>query len=386
MDADFFAKLDRVITGVGVDKVWKKTILGREVWFSPIDVTRQTKVMETIQNPELGTAAWEDAKRVSLAAAVVGIDDVDFRPARDAGPIFTIPGRDGQPKKVDLSTYIYHKVAGWDSDFFDVAYDVFVDLMQTHRKNCRKDVTFENAKDPREELLEIEQRAAELRDRLGLPPLVEASSEAAPTREDAERRDRLESDEPLDSSVGDFNPFAPVSAATAASPAPPPPRAAAVPAAPVQEETFEPPVVYGTAPTAAADPRVVQAMRDGRVAYSGEHELPDNAFAAVQSPGPAVPVPIVEVESDEAKMTPIQREMARQGRRFPVPVSTVGQGRRVNAVPNPHDPTRPLYVAGAGNSSDVVETPAQRIQASPPVVNPSVASMNKNPRFSRPVR
>lgn len=187
----------------------------------------------------------------------------------------------------------------------------------------------------------------------------------------------------------EFNPFAPVSAETAAAPAPAPPVRASVPvqAVPAEEE-FEQPVVYGTAPVAAADPRVVQAMaasaREGRAHYSGEHELPDNAFGSVQSPGASVPVPRVEPESDEAKMTPIQREMAKQSRKLPIPVSTVGQSRRPGVLPNPVDPTKPIYVAGAGNGPEVVEQRAQQVRTAPPVINPKVENMSRNPRFSRP--
>lgn len=390
MDADFLARMERAITGVGTDKVWKKSILGRTVWFSPIDVTRQAKVVEAIQNPEMGTAAWDDAKRVSLAAAVVGMDDMDFRPARDAGPIFAIPARNGAEKKVDLATYIYHKVASWDSDFFDAAYDVFVDLMETHRRECRKDITFENAKDPREELMELEQRAAELRERLKLPHLVEAGSVG--TEEDADRRERLEQDSPPESPSPEFDPFAPISTETAARPQPAPAPSPAVRSAaepePAAEPEFEKPVVYGTLPSAVADPRILQARAaaeaEGKVLYSGDHELPDAVFSAA-APVTSVPIPVAEPDSDESKMTPIQREMARQGRKLPMPVSTVGQPRR-HTIPNPADPSKPIHLANAGSVGDVVESRAQRTQANPPVINPGVAGMNRNPRFARPSR
>lgn len=385
MDAAFLEELNKQITGVGTEKVWKKQIGDRVVWFAPIDVARQAKVVETLKQVDMGTDAWDDAKRVGLAAAIVGLDELDLRGYRHAGNVFPIQTRDGKTKQVDLATFIYHKISTWDSDFFDIAYDVMGDLMESHRKACLQGIKFENVKDPREELLELEQRVAELRERLRMPPLVEAGAEATPTEEDRERRERLESDDPPEEQSGprEFDPFQPVSVETAASaaydpdpePLPPPPPA----------RQAAPPQVRSR-PIAAADPRVQQALAQARAQGIGlpsdDGELPDAAFQSVQ-PVSNIPIPVHGEETDESKLTPIQRELRARGNRPPPMVSTVGANLRA-APPNPVDPAKPPTFVGGESPADVVEHPAQRVRSAPPVINPGVAGMSRNPRYARP--
>lgn len=211
MDSEFLAKLDEQISNVGRDECWQREVGRRNVWFSPISYTAQIKVTETITMDGVsGAFLIAESKRVSLSHAIVGIDDIDLRPYRDSGEIFTVPDprKPGATVKVDLPKYIYYKMADWGTDWMDTAFDVLADLMESFNKGNKSKIKFENLKDPHDELLELEVRIAELRGQLSLPPLVE--SEAKDTKNpDVEKPALVTSEtgvEPQGTS-GPFDPF-----------------------------------------------------------------------------------------------------------------------------------------------------------------------------------
>jgi len=185
MDDSFFQELDAHITNVGTDMCWKRQIGEFTVWLSPIPfdgqahaneaLARLSKLTET--DEASGIDAIQETKRVTLSHAIVGLDSFDLRKFRFAGPcIPTIQVRDGRELQVkaELHRYMYSKISGWGSELVDAVFDVYADLMESHKRELLKGVKFENLKDPREELAELEMRTAEIRDQLGLPPVVEA--------------------------------------------------------------------------------------------------------------------------------------------------------------------------------------------------------------------
>lgn len=177
MDQDFLSELDNAISHIGTNKVWKRTIGGLEISFSPIPYEYQLKINETIQNSDLGSAILAESKRVTLSYAIVGIDKFDFKEYRFSSPQFQIKGRDGGNKKVSLSDYLYHKMGKWEAQFIDDCFSVFADLMNSNVKENLKDIQFENLKDPLEEMNDLILRVAEIRDQLGLPHLVDPLKE-----------------------------------------------------------------------------------------------------------------------------------------------------------------------------------------------------------------
>lgn len=182
MDNDFLANLDAHISNVGRDEYWKKEIGDHTIWLSPISYVAQTKVTETLANSDLGSNVIAETKRVTMANSIVGIDDIDLRPYRNQGEVFPIPDprQPGNIIKVDLPKYLYHRMESWGNDWMDVAFDVFVDLMQTFEKHNKSKIKFENVKDPYDELTELEMRVGELREKLKLPPLIEKKENTAP--------------------------------------------------------------------------------------------------------------------------------------------------------------------------------------------------------------
>jgi hypothetical protein len=177
MDFEFLAKLDEQISNVGRDEYWKREVGGRTVWLAPVSYTAQLKVTETITTEGIsGAILIAESKRVSLSHAIVGIDDIDLRPYRDSGEVFSIPDprKPGEVIKVDLPKYIYTKMANWGTDWMDTTFDVFADLMESFNKGNKSKVKFENVKEPTDELVELEMRVAELRGQLKLPQLIES--------------------------------------------------------------------------------------------------------------------------------------------------------------------------------------------------------------------
>ena len=185
MDADFIAELDKDISNIGSEKHWKKTVGGVELWISPLTLIGQEKVSETIANSELGAAIVAESKRVTLAHAIVGIGKHDLRPYRHGSPVFPSKNKEGKPIKVALEKYIYEKLAYWGNEFVEDLFNVYADVMETHKKENLKDVKFDNLKTPSEELAELMLRVAEIREQLGLRPLVEAPEEATEEAEEA---------------------------------------------------------------------------------------------------------------------------------------------------------------------------------------------------------
>lgn len=211
MDKDFLAQLDSKITNVGSDVVWKRTIGGRVIWLSPVSQTANMKITETMTNEELGIHMLTEVKRITISHSIAGIDDIDFREFDKFGPFDT---KDGKQTYLTKDRYLYAKLATWGAQFIDNVFSVFSDLMQTYEKETLRNVTFENKKEPREELLELEARVRSLREEMGLPRLVEAQGD--PTHQEIEDAKERESDlekeieKQTEQIVSNFNPFRPI--------------------------------------------------------------------------------------------------------------------------------------------------------------------------------
>lgn len=198
MDLEFIAELDRDLSNLGSDKVWTRTIGGVELHISPLTLIGQEKVAETIANSELGAAIVAESKRMTLAHAIVGIGKRDLREFRHGPAVFPSKGRDGKPVKVPLEKYMHDKLALWGHEFVDNLFDVYADLMETHKRENLKDIKFDHLKTPAEELAELMVRVAELRQQLDLPPLVAA------TEQDLEEEKEQKAEE---AAVKGFDPF-----------------------------------------------------------------------------------------------------------------------------------------------------------------------------------
>lgn len=332
MDEAFLQELDAHITNVGTDKCWKRVIGGLEIWFSPIPYTAQIKANETIVNENLGTAAVQETKRIALSHSIVGFDKFDLRKYRNAGPTFpmavTERGRDGESVrkfvKVELSKYIYEKIAGWDSELVDLAFEVFADLMESNKKEAVKDVKFENAKEPADELAELEIRASEIREQLGMPQMVEASGESNELQFEEPGRD-LQEQEPS--------------------------------GLPEQEPERDPEPTQGE----DFDPfRTVQKPVD----------RPD------PEPVRSVPVP----EPQPRKMSAIDLELERRGQ-GPVAVQPSVQPAIPAQVGSTSSPDRP-YEAQPSVDVGVVEQQGERKVVDPPKIDRKPGGQSKNPRFN----
>lgn len=184
MEIDFLEELERDISNFGSDEVWKRTIGGKEIWFSPPTLVGQEKVADTIANSSLGATLVIESKRQTLAHSIVGIGKHDLRPFRHGSAVFPSVSKDGKPVKVALERYIYEKMVRWGHEFIENAFDVYADLMETHKKENLAKIKFENLKTPMEELAEYMLRVAELRQQLGLRPLVEQGEDAESEQEE----------------------------------------------------------------------------------------------------------------------------------------------------------------------------------------------------------
>lgn len=284
MDDAFLQELDAHISNVGVEEVWEREIAGRKVLFSPVPFTGQAKVTEALNNPDLKANVFAETKRITLAWAIVGIDGMDLRDYRDGREVFPLlDPRLGKKVKVSLSSYVYAKIQTWNAEFIDAAFDVFADLMQTWRRVALQNVKLENLKDPERELAELETRAAELRDQLGLRPMVEADyvpprqadedvepgvppGPPPPRRAPARRAPEPEKADPAEAS---FDPFEPV-----AAPQPP---------APVVLQPA-PPVPVPVVPRhASAAERAAELAGSDADLPLGTPERPHQAIPSVQS-------------------------------------------------------------------------------------------------------
>lgn len=345
MDDTFFQELDAHITNVGTNKCWKRKVGDLEIWFSPIPYTAQLKANETIANEDLGTGAVQETKRVALSHSIVGFDGFDLRKYRDAGPVFpmVITDRDGNGRKaqktvkVDLPKYIYTKIAGWDSELVDVAFQIFADLMESNKRDSMKEVRFENAKDPMDELAEVEARASELRDQLSLPQMVEAADGDGDEEEvpgggrAAASREDLEEDEPLD--------------------------------------------VPNVPPVEARPPQVQPAQKAGPAEQfdpfrTVPQQEPDH------DPVRSVPIP-EPVEG--RRLSPIELELQKRGVIQPGHRSPPSADDRPGAPTS--SPDRP-YAATPSVDVGIIEQPGERKVVSPPKIDQKIVGQSRNPRFS----
>lgn len=337
MEPSFLAELEAAVTNVGTDVVWKRQVADRIVWLSPLSYTDQLKVQDTLVNEDLGSNAVQEAKRLTLSHAIVGFDALDLRPHR--GSMFPGTDKAGKRLQVTMDKYVYQKIQGWSSDFVDLVFEVFADQMESFKNDLRKDVKFENAKDPYVELAELEERARVLRTELGLPqlagsqpasdvvdPKADAETEAAETDASSES----EGDPPGEPEA--FNPFR-----TIARPEP-------------------------KAPPKAPAPTVEQADELLRSLESPNGTAPP----AVPPPSAAVPVPIPGTRAATAAARAAELQALEQN--FP--------------LGTPQNP----YRAMDSIADEPLDAPAARNHVAPPVID-RVGQQSRNPRFvGRPNR
>jgi hypothetical protein len=239
MDQDFFTDLEAAFTGAGADTLWKRRVNGILIWLSPLTMNGQAKLVETIEGYK-GPNTYGESKRVTLSHSIVGVNDTDLRQYRDGAAVFPQMNRKGEMVNVPLDKYLYGKMGGWGSQFVDDLYTVFGDMSETVEKQNLKDVKFENSKDPREELAEHMAKVAELRDQLGMKPLVDPDEDPRYLgKSQSEQSEEGAADSPPDAEPADpvpsFDPFAridPSRSPTHASPAVPAPVPVPVPVPP----------------------------------------------------------------------------------------------------------------------------------------------------------
>lgn len=327
MDEDILSELDRQLTNVSLDKYWVRKVGDLELWLSSIDYVQSNRVKKVLE----GEFGLEEAKRVTVSAALVGINGVDLRPLRLAGKTIKVKDRAGKGELVDLPEYVYRKIAGWDVEFVETVFDVYADIMESHKRDLVKDIVFENAKSPQDELDDLEQKAASLRARLGKPPLVEAA-----------RLDR----EPVEDDLG------------------PEPDAQEDPAPPEEQDgpPEKPSDVSYLGPEDDFDP--FEAVKKvGRAASSRSAPAVSSSSPAAVGPSapPAAPVPVPPVAPPSA----IEEAMAR--RRGVAPSAAPPVVRPLAAQPSVPD--------------EVLERKSARVVADPPSVNPAPGAQSLNPRF-----
>lgn len=206
-DFDFIAELDKTISNAGSEEIWKRTVGGIEIWFSPITATGREAVNEVLNKSNAGVNVVGESKRLTLSYAIVGINNIDLHEYKHGQAVFPILDREKKQVKVTLDKYIYDKMRFWGDQFLDDVFMVYGDLLESHARENLKDVKFEN-KDPRLELAELQQRANTLRASLGLPKLVEEQPGAV-SPEDEEPLG-LDGEENEEAPPKGFSPFQPV--------------------------------------------------------------------------------------------------------------------------------------------------------------------------------
>lgn len=277
MDLNFLKELDEKISNLGTDTLWKRKIGGRVIWFAPVPYKGQQKINEILSRAtsDTGASIIGEAKRLTLSYSIMGVDDIDFRDYRKAGEVFpVVDPRLRTEVKVTLDRYIYLKMDEWGSEFMDNAFDVLADLMESFKRENLKEVKFENAKEPLDELTELEVRVSELRRQLDMPKLIEA---AEPVEEDAET--------PKETPVSlppKFDPFKPVNE----SPAEP-----IRPNTPIPQSLVQPPVVQN------------------RIEGAGAESSPDRPFMAT----PSATTDVVE-ERSKLQPTPLVIDQVQENR------------------------------------------------------------------------
>jgi hypothetical protein len=202
-DLDFIHDLEAAITNVGSDVSWERKVGGVSLTLSPLTVLAQERVTEQITKME-GPTIIAESKRATLSHAVVGIGGIDLRQYRGQA-VFPSKSRDGKAVSVTLDRYVYDKIGSWGAQFVDDVFEVYSDLMESFQKSNLKDVKFENAKNPYDELVELEMRVHELRGQLGKPHLVEAGQGG-----DEEPGDEEPAPQPPPAAPEKFSPFAKV--------------------------------------------------------------------------------------------------------------------------------------------------------------------------------
>lgn len=325
---DFIEELEKAVTNAGSDQVWKKTIGGVELWFSPMTFVGQEKTNETLGRDDLGVNVVYESKRCTLSNSIVGIGKLDFRPWRAGQAVFPVINKEGKQVKVSLEKYLFEKMSTWGGQYVDDVFSVYADLIESHQKENLKEIRFENAKDPKLELLELEARAAELRKQLNMPPLVEEGSPAA--RGPEEPSEEMEAQEtPVRGPGGpiegdpDFDPFKPV-------------RSDGMPQHVVEAESARP----GARRAAASVQRPFVPEVAPRV-----------------EPVPSAPEPPPPPLTPEEELFQAQQVAPRPALVIPVP---------------------PV------NPDEVLEIPAEKKMVPPPRID--VVPQNTNPRFARPMR
>ncbi len=343
MDEDILAQLESTLTNVNLDNYQVRKVGDFELWLAPIDYTQSNKIKKVLE----GEFGLEEAKRVTLSSAIIGVNGMDLRPLRDAGKTIKVKGRDGKSNElVDLPEFVYRKIARWDVEFVDVVFDVYSDIIESHKRRLVKDITFENMRSPEEELSELEEKAASLRERLGKPPLVEArrldldgdageqldsGPEEEPVEDPEARTVSPQEDEPPDLSVRKTPPKAPPTVSLG------------------DDDDFDP-------------FEVLKASRQP------ESPPPIAAAPPISSPiPPSVPVPTPAPARMPATPSEIELAMARRNASSPLSQS-------VPDVIRPHlaQPSVPV---------EVIESAAAPVVVDPPRVNPGSGSQSRNPRF-----
>ena len=279
MEPDFISELDKTLSNVGTDLFWKRKIGAIELWFSPLSVVGQEKVTTTISKAELGTNIVGESKRVALANSIVGVNNSDLREYRGGLPVFPMKNKKGEMVKVRLEEWLYNKMSNWSGQFVDDAFSVYADLMETYEKENLKEVKFENLKDPRVELQELERKVAGLRGQLGMPQLVEAKdddNEGLPNEEEVARALEQEAEENKHDKkpTEDFDPFRSIPQEQQAAPLPQP-----------QAQPFVPPPSDPPQPNFAMP--TVQPVRrppaPGPIAQESSPENPHRPMPSVQN-------------------------------------------------------------------------------------------------------
>lgn len=343
MDNNLLETLENKFTGVGSGDLYKRNIGTLIIWFSPLSYTDQAAVQEVLNSAASNPNALNDAKLVSLARSIVGVDDLDLRKYRNGTRVFNIPDRESgntKTKKVDLAKYLEYKILAWGQDFVDLAFDVFADITESSKKKFAENVVFENIKEPRVELAELEVRVHELREKLGLPVLVEKTGTRY-TRNDGELgeaedfqehpQDRLDS-QTYSPTAGDENP--------------------------AQEDEYLEEEIYESSQEMTSVP---------------EPPVPvDDVLNSVTTPFVEEPVRSIPVAIPPVPERPIYNALNAR-RNVARPVSKVP----VNAESSPD---RPFVGTPSLNMSEVVDTK----QSNTPKrvsVDPSVSNQSINPRF-----
>jgi len=287
---DFIDDLEKSMSGVGASTVWKKKFGDTVMWLSPITFRGQEAITELLgQADKVGINIINETKRMTLSHTIVGIGDTDLTAYRDGDPIFPSVGRDGRPAKVQLDRYIHHKIMKWSSQLVDDIFNVLGDLMETHSKENLAEIKFENAKDPEQELRELEDRVAELRESLGKPQLVEKSSS---TSSSVKAQEEAPADHP-EAQAGPsvlevpFDPFAAVAAKEGARDrqVPAPKQPAPAPAMTVED-----------GPTDPFETVEIASEREINIPGVG----PVKAYVAT----PSVPGEVVESRGEQSRVAP----------------------------------------------------------------------------------